>query len=148
MAESELRLIWSKLWHAAGAQNGSMDTLTHEQTQRVRQTLEQRAAQLRLELAEHGEIHDRADAGPGVADTKDLASSRAVDEVGAAEVERDRNELRQIEAAFQRLAQGHYGQCADCGDAIDAARLAAQPAATRCLTCQQQREHAQHPGGR
>jgi len=112
----------------------------------VRRTLERRAAQLKLELAEHGEIHDRTDAGPGVADTKDLASSQAIDEVGVAEVERDRDELRQIEAAFQRLAQGRYGQCVDCGDTIDAARLAAQPAATRCLTCQQQREHAQLPG--
>ena len=147
MAESELRLIWSNPWQCAGAQNGVMDTLTHERAQLVRETLEQRAAQLRAELAEHGEIHDRADAGPGVADTKDLASSRAVDEVGAAEVERDRDELRQIEAAFQRLAQGQYGECADCGEAIDTGRLQAQPAATRCLTCQQQREHAQHPGG-
>ncbi|MEI7465039.1 MAG: TraR/DksA C4-type zinc finger protein [Burkholderiales bacterium] len=122
-----------------------MNTLTQEHAQSVRRTLERRAAQLRLELAEHGEIHDRTDAGPGVADTKDLASSRAVDEVGAAEVERDRDELRQIEAAFQRLAQSHYGQCTGCGNAIEAARLAAQPAATRCLTCQQQRERAQHP---
>lgn len=125
-----------------------MANLTHDQIQRVRQTLEQRAAQLRLELAEHREIHDRTDAGPGVADTKDLADSRAVDEVGAAEVERDRDELRQIEAAFQRLAQGRYGECADCGVTIDAGRLLAQPAATRCIACQQQREHTPHPGGR
>lgn len=125
-----------------------MANLTHDQIQRVRETLEQRAAQLRQELADHSEMHDRTDAGPGVADTKDLANSRAVDEVGAAEVERDRDELRQIEAAFQRLAQGHYGECADCGAVIEAGRLQAQPAATRCMACQQQREHTPHPGGR
>lgn len=124
-----------------------MATLTHEQTQRIRQTLEQRAAQLRLEVAEHAEIHDRTDAGPGVSDTKDLALGRAANEIGAFEVERDLDELRQIEAAFQRLAQGRYGLCVDCGDAIDAARLSVQPASTRCLPCQKQQEDAQRLNG-
>jgi RNA polymerase-binding transcription factor DksA len=31
---------------------------------------------------------------------------------------------------------------------IEAGRLQAQPAATRCIACQQQREHTLHPGGR
>jgi RNA polymerase-binding transcription factor DksA len=34
------------------------------------------------------------------------------------------------------LALGEYGICVDCGNDIGAARLAAQPAALRCVACQ------------
>lgn len=117
-----------------------MNILTNEQTQHIRQTLERRAAQLQLELAAHREARERADAESGVADTKDVADSKATDEMGAAEAERDRSELAQIETALQRLDLGRYGECSDCNESIDASRLLALPAATRCLKCQAQRE--------
>lgn len=60
-----------------------------------------------------------------------------------AEFERDvagagqaRSALLQIVAAERRLADGEYGICIDCGKAIAPARLAAQPAASRCVSCQ------------
>ena len=34
-----------------------------------------------------------------------------------------------------RLAEGRYGQCERCGEAIEPARLAALPAAEYCLRC-------------
>jgi len=46
-----------------------------------------------------------------------------------------RDHLAQIEAAMRRLAQGGYGICEDCAQPIPAARLAARPAATTCLSC-------------
>lgn len=42
-------------------------------------------------------------------------------------------ELRQVEIAQQRLADGGYGKCIDCGKEIPAARLEAIPEATRCI---------------
>ena len=117
-----------------------MDILTHEQTQHIRQTLELRATQLLLELAAHRETRERVDEESGVTDTKDMADSQAADSVSAAEAERDRNELAQIERALQRLDLGRYGECSDCNERIDARRLLAQPAAARCLKCQAQRE--------
>ena len=33
------------------------------------------------------------------------------------------------------VAEGGYGVCVDCGEAIPAARLAARPTATRCVVC-------------
>jgi DnaK suppressor protein len=53
-----------------------------------------------------------------------------------AEVRRDVTELRQIESALRRIGCGSYGVCAACGDAIDAARLAATPSALRCISCE------------
>jgi DnaK suppressor protein len=45
-------------------------------------------------------------------------------------------ELREFDAALQRISLGTFGQCIECGDQIDPARLRARPTATRCLRCQ------------
>jgi len=42
---------------------------------------------------------------------------------------------QKIKAALARLAEGEYGYCTDCGDALSPERLAADPAAPRCLSC-------------
>nr|WP_172151390.1 TraR/DksA C4-type zinc finger protein [Isoptericola chiayiensis] len=47
-----------------------------------------------------------------------------------AEAESEREVLR---AALDRVVAGTYGVCEVCGRAIPAARLAARPAATRCV---------------
>ena len=44
-------------------------------------------------------------------------------------------EQRQIEAALQRIDDGSYGVCVDCGDDIAMARLEAMPTAVRCINC-------------
>lgn len=46
-----------------------------------------------------------------------------------------RAEMRMIEAALGRIADGTYGDCETCGVPIAPARLAALPYATRCLAC-------------
>lgn len=43
--------------------------------------------------------------------------------------------LRQVERARQRLDAGGYGVCVSCGEPVGAARLAALPAAERCIAC-------------
>lgn len=71
-----------------------------------------------------------------VQDRKDLAGRRADDSVAAAEEQRDRVEWHAVRSALQRLDEGRYGDCEDCGAPIGAARLVAQPAAMRCIGCQ------------
>lgn len=44
-------------------------------------------------------------------------------------------ELRRIEAALQRLEEGEYGWCVECGEAIESKRLDVDPAAPRCAGC-------------
>jgi RNA polymerase-binding transcription factor DksA len=44
-------------------------------------------------------------------------------------------EIGQIREALRRIAQGSYGVCVQCGQAIDPKRLAALPTATRCISC-------------
>lgn len=45
-----------------------------------------------------------------------------------------------LKAAQARLAEGTFGTCADCGDAIARDRLRAYPAALRCAACQNEFE--------
>jgi RNA polymerase-binding protein DksA len=41
--------------------------------------------------------------------------------------------LREIEAALERMENGTYGTCVECGREIDAERLEAVPYATLCI---------------
>lgn len=49
-------------------------------------------------------------------------------------------ELGEVEDAKQKLADGIYGLCEECGVEISVKRLAAIPGARRCLVCQEQTE--------
>lgn len=52
-------------------------------------------------------------------------------------------ELAAVEDAIERLDQGGYGMCAECGRPIDPERLAARPQAIRRAEC----EHRYRTGG-
>ena len=65
-----------------------------------------------------------------------------------AEIDRDLEELRAVEAAQTRMAEGGYGQCEECDRPIEFHRLQVTPFATRCFDCQTafERTHVQHIG--
>jgi len=44
-------------------------------------------------------------------------------------------EIQQIKEALERIANGTYGVCVECGTDIDPKRLRALPNATRCISC-------------
>jgi RNA polymerase-binding protein DksA len=69
-------------------------------------------------------------------DTDDWAVADAMAAMDISLVSRDLAVLAEVEGALARLASGTYGECADCGTEIPYARLAAYPAATRCVSCQ------------
>ncbi len=54
----------------------------------------------------------------------------------ALETERRRaNELRRIDAALRRVADGEYGYCLTCGETIGDKRLELDPATPTCVDC-------------
>ena len=79
-------------------------------------------------------------------ETDDWAVADLETALDVAEVSRDVGELREIEAAHARAADGTYGECVDCGANIPYARLAANPSAARCIACQERVEAAQRRG--
>ena len=53
----------------------------------------------------------------------------------AALLDQARRHLAELDDALERLRQGRYGRCEQCGRPIAAGRLAARPAARTCITC-------------
>lgn len=113
--------------------------LTPEQLEELQQTIAARHAALLAEV--HSDVARARDesygevAGP-VTDSADQAAAYLVSDVGQAEVTRDLLEVRELEAAAARLADGSFGNCVDCGLEIAVERLRVSPGATRCVACQ------------
>lgn len=82
---------------------------------------------------------------PEVQDFKDVAAEDSQAAVDEAALTHATVELRRVAAALRRLADGSYGFCLDCGEAIDERRLLALPATPFCTPCQSVRER---PGAR
>ena len=77
-----------------------------------------------------------------VADSAELSIANLIGDVYLAEIERDVCELREVESALKRLADGTYGICIACAEPVDPMRLEFNPHAARCLRCQENAEHS------
>lgn len=79
-------------------------------------------------------IEDQLDDEPP-RDWEDRSTERQGDEVLEAMGQQDLTELRAIDAALARIAEGTYGICAGCGNEISDLRLDAVPTAALCKAC-------------
>ncbi|MFN7085687.1 MAG: TraR/DksA family transcriptional regulator [Burkholderiales bacterium] len=120
-----------------------MSELTAAQIAEIRAQLLQRSRELKQEIREilirSDEQHHKDLAG-AVEDAGDAAVADMLIDIDTALVDRRVAELREIESAFQRMAKGIFGNCADCGLEIGYERLAAYPVAARCARCQERYE--------
>ena len=73
-------------------------------------------------------------------DLGDQAVADLLSDVAEGEVTRDVTELRALDAAHKRLADGTFGICVDCGVDIPLQRLEVEPEAARCVECQSRHE--------
>lgn len=116
---------------------------TAEELATVRTELESERDRLQAEVdeAEEDLASLMRDSGEGAGD--DQADA------GAATWEREhelslaanaRALLEQTEHALERIEDGDYGRCENCGNAIGKMRLQAFPRATLCMTCKQHQE--------
>jgi DnaK suppressor protein len=113
--------------------------LTPRQTEELKERIGQRSRALIAELRDDvrktraerfGEV-----AGE-VPDHGDESVAALIADLDQAELSRDVDELRGLEAARERIAGGDYGVCVDCGRDIGFERLRAAPSAIRCIACQ------------
>ncbi len=118
--------------------------LSPQDLQRIEQELRGRRAAVLEELRRETRDDEGMLSLPSHRGESDHGVDFEMEAVDLAQSLRDAGEIQAIDAALQRLREGHYGQCADCGETIDTARLLAQPAAPRCAACQQrfERTHA------
>jgi RNA polymerase-binding protein DksA len=69
-------------------------------------------------------------------DLEDQATADVLVDINLADIHRNIGEMRDIEAALERIVGQSYGVCLDCGADIGEQRLQAWPTALRCLPCQ------------
>lgn len=127
-----------------------MEKYDDSQAQRVGLLLDQREADLRAVLRSGGIPLNTAgeDAPHEVIDFKDVAAEQIQDTLDETKTEQAAFELEQLLAARNRLLDHSYGNCLDCGNAIDMRRLSALPSAPLCTACQTKLEHEKPLGKR
>ena len=114
------------------AQNNTFQVqLVEQRTALLAQIAEQRGGVISRAEAANDHFGKPEDSHAEVMTARDLEFALGEHEIAA---------LGAIDAALQRIADGSYGQCNDCGATIPANRLHAAPEASRCLHCQEKTE--------
>ena len=117
--------------------------LTDEQIHLLKAALVARFQAVREEIREELLASDQApyiELAGRVHDTGDASVADLLGDLGLATIDRHIDEIRAIDTALMRIAQGTYGVCVDCHGTIDIERLEVQPTALRCHDCQERWE--------
>jgi len=104
--------------------------------------LEERQQTLRKAVSrteEDGRIADQDSAQ----DIADRAASSYTKEFLFSQSNNDRQLLQMVETALQRIREGGFGDCINCGNEINAKRLEAVPWTRYCIACQEKMEQGQ-----
>ena len=104
-----------------------------------RKRLEERQQALRKAVSrteEDGRVADQDTAQ----DIADRAASSYTKEFLFSVSNNDRQLLQMVENALQRLREGSFGECVNCGNEINAKRLDAVPWTRYCIECQEKLE--------
>lgn len=73
-------------------------------------------------------------------DPADQAASSTMEQLKNSFQSTELDEYRNIGIALEKIAEGTYGICVDCGEPIQDKRLKLYPNASRCLRCQEAME--------
>ena len=85
-----------------------------------------------------GSLEDEGEEVNGSLDTEDMAETASITlgrEIDYSLGENSQTVLAEIKAALQRIEDGTYGTCANCGKEIAVGRLEAHPWASLCIDC-------------
>jgi len=70
----------------------------------------------------------------------DISSDNSHHEIELQMLSEDSDVLALIDAALERLSNGEYGICQECGERISDGRLKARPYAVFCIKCKSRHE--------
>lgn len=76
----------------------------------------------------------------GTQDLADKAANSYTKEFLFYQSSNERTRLQLIEEALSRIEEGTYGECLQCGEAVESKRLEAVPWARNCIPCQQKQD--------
>ena len=95
-------------------------------------------ARLEAELAELEDRLSRLDRGlsePPDPDSSERAVQMEDDDALEGQAALVAQEIASVRRALERIEDGTYGECANCGNAIADGRLEARPEAALCIEC-------------
>ena len=98
---------------------------------------------MREELVHEIARRSKATTEPGaqdIGDVLDSVSEERTRELDMILTDREKRKLLQIDDALDRIEDGAYGQCEECGVKIPKARLKVLPFAKFCVECQEKNE--------
>lgn len=101
--------------------------------------LEERQVALRRMVSRTEEDGRIADQDPAQ-DIADRAASSYTKEFLFSQSSNERQLLAMVETALQRIREGQFGECVNCGEEINAKRLDAVPWTRFCINCQEKLE--------
>lgn len=94
---------------------------------------------VRTEIEDSSDQH-YADLAGAVPDPADAAVADTMVDTSAALTDKQVTEMREVQAALERLADLDFGDCEECGGEIGFERLMAYPTTRRCIRCQELHE--------
>jgi DnaK suppressor protein len=89
-------------------------------------------------------IEELTDSNEVFADPADRATAESDRSFTLRIRDRERRLIRKIQAALQRIDDGSYGVCDDCGEEIGVPRLNARPVTKLCINCKSKQEEDEH----
>lgn len=126
-----------------------MPGLSEKDLQYFKERLQKRREELRAII--HAELissqqEDFTKLAGEVHDAGDESFAELLRGIKLATRTRELEEIQDVEASLERIRNGTYGTCVECGDHIVFERFDAYPTAKRCMTCQSRHENRR--GGR
>jgi len=116
-----------------------MGTMSSKINRQLRQVLEEKSTELRTQMGNPAtDPALRALADPY--DSADWAEKSHQEWLFLQKNKLNMALLREMEGALERLREGTYGTCMDCGMSVSHKRLEAVPWARYCVTCQERRQ--------
>ncbi len=92
-------------------------------------------------------LEDMTDSGEVYADPADRATAESDRAFTLRLRDRERRLIKKIQEALQRIEDGSFGVCEDCGEDISVPRLKARPVTTLCIKCKSKREDEENQRG-
>jgi len=111
--------------------------MNRQPIEKVKKKLFQRKVELEKDLAE---ISSESVGGDQVKDQGDQALSLTMEALQVSFQDAEYKEYKRIIRALEKIQEGTYGVCVDCGQSIAEKRLQSYPDAARCVVCQEVHE--------
>lgn len=92
-------------------------------------------------------IEEMTDSGELYADPADRATAESDRAFTLRLRDRERKLVRKIQQAIQRIEDGEFGICSECGEEISVPRLKARPVTTLCINCKSKQEEDERVRG-